>query len=221
MAVVVACLSHDDDDVRDDYKMNARHRPKPPSKDPRAVAERIMKTHNNNNNNNKRSSTVEWWKNERNLPRLNTALVAFTWLYLLFGVLFTYGTSGGVGKGIGDTTTENVRHEMQHLKSRLTSQAHHQLTFNVHPTANGDTLRHPPHEKDFITGMDLMALQDYSLCCSWNGNFICDEQRVRAVVKSSSSNGSAGGPYLEIISFIGKTDAHCVFSWTEMSNPRN
>ena len=175
---------------------------KPRHRHPKAVAQQLEeKVHSS-------SSSGWWWwlVDERYLPRLNTVLICFLWITIII-----IATSK---RAQPPNSPETLRHEMQHLKSRLTSQAHHQLTFNIHPNENGQRVRYPPHAKDFITGMDLLALQEYQLCCSWDGNFVCDDQRVRAVVASSQ------GPFLEITSFIGKVDAHCVFSWTEMSAPQ-
>ena len=135
------------------------------------------------------------------LPRINACMLALLWLVVLWSLA---GRRGAIIGGL-----EGVTHDLQHVRETMQAQSHRQLKFNIHPRENGQVLRHPPHERDFIDELDLLSLQDYRLCCAWADKFICDEQRVRAEVQSQD-----GQPYLAITAFIGRVDAHCTFSWT-------
>lgn len=141
---------------------------------------------------------------ETMLPRINAVALMFLWVI----VLFSWRSSGGGGGG-GNIIVE---HDLQHVREAIQAQSHRQIKFNIHPQENGQVLRHPPHARDFIAELDMYSLQDYRLCCTWADKFICDEQRVRAEVQSTDGDG--GKPFLKITAFIGKVDAHCVFSWT-------
>ena len=132
------------------------------------------------------------------LPRINAAITLILLLVMV-----------GWRHGAPSTDPMLVYHDLQHVRETLRSQQHRQIRFNIHPREIGQVLRHPTHERDFITELDLLELQDYRLCCAWADKFICDEQRVRAEVHSTE-----GHAYLSITSFIGSVDAHCTFSWT-------